>query len=124
MGQGTHRTVREVAADRLRCLPGTADEPATEDTAMTAQEGLFTVARQGGLYRRFVADGAVNHAGWMRAVGTREFVGECRQCGGCLAAEKPSVHRGRTDYTARCTAAACRSELVAPGGRLAKPKRF
>lgn len=87
-----------------------------------AQEGLF-LGRDGGLYRRYVTDGQIDHAAWLRAVAAGQFVGECRRCGGHLAPERPEQHHGRSDYTAACSGEDCGYEMTAPGGRLSKPQR-
>lgn len=61
-----------------------------------------------GLWDRYVTAGQdgeawIDHAAWMRACATGEFVGTCRQCGDYLVPVRPEdVTATRTDYEARC----------------------
>lgn len=71
-----------------------------------------------GLWPRYIVDGAINHAAWLRAIAERAPVGNCRTCGGLLYPNRPEQHSARTDYTARCVNDSCRYELLAPGGRV------
>lgn len=88
---------------------------------MSAGQQTLTgdVPRDAGLWSRYVHNGQVDHAAWLRARAEGQFVGTCRQCGDYLVPDAPHDHAGRTDYTARCRRGdACRYELTAPGGRV------
>lgn len=88
---------------------------------MSGQEPLIHTPAAAGLWRRFVAQGAVDHAAWIHACNDGGLVGDCT-CGGYLHPERPQKHGARTDYTATCRR--CSREVCAPGGRLSKRRRW
>lgn len=71
------------------------------------------------LWKRFIDDGLINHAAWLRARAENQFVGTCRRCGDYLIPERPDEHAERTDYQATCRSKACGYVMTAPGGRIA-----
>lgn len=85
-----------------------------------SQQSLVHEPGHSGLWNRYVVDGEIDHAAWLRACAHSEFVGNCRSCGDYLIPERP-IERGggRFDYTAACRQdRECRYELTAPGGRV------
>jgi hypothetical protein len=72
----------------------------------------------GGLYRRYLTNGHIDHHAWLRARAEHAPVGTCRRCAAHLTPERPYEHAGRTDYTATCEDPACGYVLEAPGGRV------
>jgi len=79
------------------------------------QEALVQQPGEAGLWRRFIADGAIAEAPWRHACAEGGPVGNCA-CGAYLFARRPETVAGRTDYTAECRS--CGKEISAPGGRL------
>ena len=87
---------------------------------MTAQETLTPASgADGGLWVRYLTDGRINHAAWLRARASGEFVGTCRACGAFLVPGAPEDRGGgRVDYQADCRS--CPYVMCAPGGRVAR----
>lgn len=86
---------------------------------MSQQEALSgSLDGDGGLWARYLTDGTINHAAWLRARSTGEFVGTCRHCGAYLVPAAPEDRGGRTDYSADCRS--CPYTMTAPGGRVAR----
>lgn len=76
-------------------------------------------ADDGGLYKRYLSHGTIDHHNWLRARAEAAHVGTCRRCNGRLIPERPHEHNGRTDYTATCEDTEhCGYTLAAPGGRV------
>lgn len=67
-----------------------------------SQAALYHDPLKAGLWNRYIDGDRINHAAWLRACASHEFVGTCRQCGSHLAPEQPVENAGRTDYTAHC----------------------
>lgn len=85
---------------------------------MPEQEAL--VAGAGGLWRRYLTGGTVDHGAWLRARAEHAPVGTCRACGRDLHPQPPADRgpgRGH-DYEAVC--AGCGWTMLAPGGRVVR----
>lgn len=70
-----------------------------------------------GLWRKVVDGHQIDHAAWLRAIATGDFVGSCK-CGDFLTPSRPQQVGDRTDYSATCRREECRWEINAPGGRI------
>lgn len=76
-------------------------------------------ADEGGIWRRYLDHGTINHQAWLRARAEAAPVGSCRRCGADLIPEPPHDRgNGRIDYTAECQDPACAYVVAAPGGRV------
>lgn len=75
-------------------------------------------ADDGGLWKRFVHNGLIDHGAWLRARAEHAPVGTCRWCSNHLVPQAPQDRGGqRCDYEATCQDPNCGYVLVAPGGR-------
>lgn len=76
-------------------------------------------ADDGGLWRRYLNHGAIDHGNWLRARAEHSAVGTCRLCAADLVPQPPHDRgNGRLDYEAACSNPACGWTLLAPGGRV------
>lgn len=86
---------------------------------MAEQETLPGTHDPGGIWRRYVHHGQIEHGAWLRARAEGAPIGSCRRCGANLYPEAPHDRGGgQFDYEASCHTPRCGGILTAPGGRV------